>query len=109
MNYENPYPSPPSPQPENTGKEIWKVMRLHLGIFAGYQLGLAFLCEISGIKGYMEFDMIALIMQWIALLVLMVISFSAGKKAAGLGYLISLLFCVVVGFGSCWKIGGYLH
>ncbi|HET6989961.1 MAG TPA: hypothetical protein VFJ43_01500, partial [Bacteroidia bacterium] len=87
MYYEIPVP----PQPENTGKEIWKVLRLQLIIFASYQIGLALLFKMSGQSGYLLMDMFPLILHWLILIVMMIVNFANSKKGKGLGYLISFL------------------
>lgn len=106
MNYGMPpqYQFPPAPAPENTGKDIWKVLRLQLGIFAAYQIGLAILCRASGAEGFILIDMLPLILHWLLLIILMIISFASKKKGKGLGYLISLIVTGIVGFGSCFLI-----
>jgi hypothetical protein len=103
MNYEIQVP----PQPENPAKEIWKVLRLQLGIFAIYQMGLAILTksEANG-ETFMFLDLFLLLAHWIVLLVFMGIKFSQKKKGAAFGYLISFVTIAIIGFGSCWFMGG---
>ncbi|CAN5205902.1 hypothetical protein BH09BAC5_BH09BAC5_12230 [soil metagenome] len=104
MNYD--YPA--QPPTEDTGKEIWKVMRLQLAIFAGYQILLALLCQLFYHGAFLILDMLPLLGHWILLLILMIVSFSKSKRGAGLGYLISLIIIVIIGFGSCFAIGNSL-
>jgi hypothetical protein len=104
MYYEIPVP----PQPENKGKEIWKVLRLQLSIFAGYQILLAILVKASGQTGFLIIDMLPLILHWLVLIILMIVSFAGSKKGKGLGYLIAFLITAIVGFGSCFFISGFV-
>lgn len=100
------YYHPPVPPPtENTGHELWKVLRLQLLIFVGYQSLLALIMWALDTDGFIIMDMFPLMLHWLVLLVLMIVSFARGKKGAGLGYLISLLVSGIVGFGSCFLIG----
>lgn len=103
MNYGMP-PLQQKPPPENTGKELWKVLRLQLAIFAAYQIGLAGLCKMSGTDGFIILDMFPLFLHWLVLIILMIVSFANSKKGKGLGYLISFLVTGIVGFGSCFLI-----
>lgn len=105
MYYEMPSPPPP---PEKTGPEIWKVMRLQLGIFIGYQLLLAGIASGSRGSAFLFLDMLPLIVHWIVLFVFMCIKFGNRKTGAGLGYLISLLATMIIGFGSCFFISGII-
>lgn len=100
------YPQmPATPAPENKGKETWKVIRLQLLIFAGYQAGLGFLVSIFHAGSFIMVDMLPLLAHWFVLLILMIISFGSRKPGRGLGYLISLVITMIVGFGSCFMIG----
>jgi hypothetical protein len=102
------YEMPPPPPPENVGREIWKVMRLQLSIFAGYQILLALICSSMIHGAFIVLDMFPLVIHWLVLLIFMIISFSAQKKGAGIGYLVSLLITLIIGFGSCFMIAGAL-
>ena len=99
------YETPTPPQPENTGREIWKVMRLQLGIFLGYQLLLAVAMSLLH-GGFLIIDIFPLVIHWLILFIFMIVNFASKKNGAGLGYLLSLLIIVIVGFGSCWGISG---
>ena len=99
------YQPPVPPQPENVGQELWKVLRLQLLIFVGYQTLLALIMWAMNSDGFIILDMFPLILHWGILLVLMIIGFASGKKGRGLGYLISLLVTGIIGFGSCFLIG----
>lgn len=102
------YHPPVPPQPENTSKELWKVLRLQLLIFAGYQFLFGLICWAMKMDGFIILDIFPLIAHWLILLILMIVSFARGKKGAGLGYLISLLISGIIGFGSCFLIASLI-
>jgi hypothetical protein len=101
MYYEIPQPPPP----ENIGKDIWRVVRLQLGIFIAYQVLLALLCQYGGMNGFIFIDMLPLVLHWLVLIILMIISFANSRRGAGFGYLISLGITAIIGFGSCFYLG----
>lgn len=113
--YDNQYPPPPPgyfqnnpfpPEPpQQTAVHLWKVVGINFGIFMAYQTLLAF----TGNGGaYMILDMFPLCAHWLVMLILMIISFSRGKKMYGFGHLISLIVLIIIGFGSCFWIADLL-
>lgn len=111
------YPPPPPPpgyfqqnpfppqKPAQTPLHLWKVVAINFGIFLCYQ---ALLILVGDGEGYLILDMFPLIAHWVTMLILMIVSFSRGKKMYGIGHLISLILIILIGFGSCWWISDAL-
>ena len=98
----NPFPPPPGPPPQ-TALDLGKVVAINFGIFLLYQTLLA----LAG-DGFLVLDIFPLVAHWITMLILMIISFSRGKKMYGIGHLISLVTLIIIGFGSCFLISDML-
>lgn len=92
-------PFPPEP-PKQNPVELWRVLGINFGVFMAYQMLMIFVAGDS----YLISDILPLIAHWLVMLIMMIISFSRGKKMAGIGWLISLIVIIIIGFGSCWWI-----
>ncbi|MBK8923168.1 MAG: hypothetical protein IPM81_16935 [Saprospirales bacterium] len=86
-----------APEPRENEDVFGKILLWNLGIMLGY-------VTLSGLTGKSEsvfLDLILMILQVAANLLLAIISFVQGKRNAGLGFLLSLFLVVIVGFGVC--------
>src|SRR4051812_4871115 len=116
MNSQNPYPPPPPqfqyPKPQrNMGKDILKVLAIQLGIFLFYQGILYYLVCVAGLSQFSGIEMFIVVLHWIVSLVLMIVFLATRRTGTGLGFLISFIILLIIGFGSCAYIfaGGINH
>jgi hypothetical protein len=86
------------------GKDIFKVIGLQYGIFFLYQTGMYFLVIKMHYAAFVPLEMFLVCTHWLILLILMIVFFATRKTGKAIGYLLSFITLLVIGFGSCASI-----
>jgi hypothetical protein len=85
-------------------KESFKVLAIQLAIFLVHQSAMYYFVRVLHLKQFAIIEMPLIIFHWVILVVLMCSCFYQRKTGHAIGYLLSFIIILVIGFGTCATI-----
>ncbi len=82
-------------------KETFKILGIQLGIFLIYQFILQYCIRTLHIYELKSTYLNILVLHWVVILILMIVAFVKKKSEKGIGYILSFIIIVIIGFGTC--------